>query len=68
MTVSDPVAKDPTPALATDQPLYEVPFLTLLGLAQNAAAHPRRASTPSGCRWSWATSRRASRRASSRPT
>jgi pimeloyl-ACP methyl ester carboxylesterase len=33
-----PPAKDPTPALGADQPLYEVPFVTLLSLAKNAAA------------------------------
>jgi pimeloyl-ACP methyl ester carboxylesterase len=33
-----PPAKDPTPALQADQPLFEVPFLTLLSLAQTAAA------------------------------
>jgi hypothetical protein len=33
-----PPAKDPTPVLGADQPLYEVPFVTLLSLAKNAAA------------------------------
>jgi pimeloyl-ACP methyl ester carboxylesterase len=33
-----PPATDPTPVLGADQPLYEVPFVTLLSLAKNAAA------------------------------
>lgn len=37
----DPVGKDPTPTIATDQPLYAVPFQTLLGLAQAAASKPQ---------------------------
>ena len=35
----DAVAKDPTAAFPTDQPLFAVPFQTLLGLAQAAAAN-----------------------------
>lgn len=34
----DTVAKDPTPGFPADQPLFAVPFQTLLGLAQSAAA------------------------------
>jgi len=33
-----PTAADPLARLQTDQPLYEAPFITLLTLAQNAAA------------------------------
>ena len=33
-----PTGKNPLPSLEADQPLYEVPFLTLLSLAQTAAA------------------------------
>jgi hypothetical protein len=38
VTSSVPVGTDPGPTLRTDQPLYEVPFLALLGLAQTAAS------------------------------
>lgn len=44
----DPVAKDPTPSFPADQPLFSVPFQTLLGLAQATAAQ-----APAGIDGQW---------------